>query len=53
MKVLIDECSPRALKNHLINHGYECSTVQEAGSWLSLHLTKYSPEKSSKRGNDR
>ena len=31
MKVLIDECSPRELKNHLINHGHECSTVQEVG----------------------
>jgi predicted nuclease of predicted toxin-antitoxin system len=31
MKVLIDECSPRALKRHLKNHGHECQTVQEAG----------------------
>jgi predicted nuclease of predicted toxin-antitoxin system len=31
MKVLIDECAPRALKKHLINHGHECRTVQEAG----------------------
>jgi hypothetical protein len=31
MKVLIDECSPRALKRHLADHGHECVTVQEAG----------------------
>jgi Domain of unknown function (DUF5615) len=31
MKVLIDECAPRALKKHFINHGHECRTVQEAG----------------------
>ena len=31
MKVLIDECAPRALKKHLITHGHECLTVQEAG----------------------
>jgi predicted nuclease of predicted toxin-antitoxin system len=29
MRVLIDECAPRALKKHL--HGHECRTVQEAG----------------------
>jgi predicted nuclease of predicted toxin-antitoxin system len=31
MKVLIDECSPKALKRHLADHGHECVTVQEAG----------------------
>jgi predicted nuclease of predicted toxin-antitoxin system len=31
MRILIDECAPRALKRHLINHGHECLTVQEAG----------------------
>jgi predicted nuclease of predicted toxin-antitoxin system len=31
MRVLIDECVPRALKNHLTNHGHVCRTVQEAG----------------------
>jgi predicted nuclease of predicted toxin-antitoxin system len=31
MRVLIDECSPRALKRHLADHGHECLTVQEAG----------------------
>lgn len=31
MKVLIDECAPKALKKHLTNHGHECLTVQEAG----------------------
>jgi predicted nuclease of predicted toxin-antitoxin system len=31
MKVLIDECSPKALKRHLADHGHECLTVQEAG----------------------
>jgi predicted nuclease of predicted toxin-antitoxin system len=31
VKVLIDECTPKALKKHLINHGHECLTVQEAG----------------------
>ena len=31
MKVLIDECSPRALKRYLTDHGHECLTVQEAG----------------------
>jgi predicted nuclease of predicted toxin-antitoxin system len=29
MKVLIDECLPRKLKNHL--PGHECQTVPEAG----------------------
>ena len=31
MRILIDECAPRALKKHLMNHGHECRTVQEAG----------------------
>jgi predicted nuclease of predicted toxin-antitoxin system len=31
MKVLIDECAPRALKRYLTEHGHECLTVQEAG----------------------
>ncbi len=31
MKVLIDECAPKALKNFLAKQGHECLTVQEAG----------------------
>lgn len=31
MKVLVDECAPRALKYALAAHGHECLTVQEAG----------------------
>lgn len=31
MKILIDECAPRALKPALAAHGHECLTVQEAG----------------------
>ena len=31
MKVLIDECAPRALKTFLTNQGHESLTVQEAG----------------------
>jgi predicted nuclease of predicted toxin-antitoxin system len=31
MRILIDECAPRALKKHLINQGHECRTLQEAG----------------------
>jgi|SRR5437899_10035040 len=31
MKVLIDECAPKALKAFLIKHGHESLTVQEAG----------------------
>jgi predicted nuclease of predicted toxin-antitoxin system len=31
MKVLIDECAPRALKGFLLKHGHESLTVQEAG----------------------
>jgi predicted nuclease of predicted toxin-antitoxin system len=31
MRILIDECAPRALKKHLIKQGHVCRTVQEAG----------------------
>ncbi len=31
MRILVDECAPRALKKHLLNHGHECCTVQETG----------------------
>ena len=31
MKVLIDECAPKALKTFLIQQGHEPLTVQEAG----------------------
>lgn len=31
MKVLIDECAPRALAKFLSGQGHECQTVQEAG----------------------
>jgi predicted nuclease of predicted toxin-antitoxin system len=31
MKILIDECAPRALKSSLAAYGHECLTVQEAG----------------------
>jgi predicted nuclease of predicted toxin-antitoxin system len=31
MKVLIDECAPKALKGFLTKQGHECLTVQEAG----------------------
>jgi len=31
MKVLVDECAPRALKSFLISQGYDSLTVQEAG----------------------
>jgi predicted nuclease of predicted toxin-antitoxin system len=31
MKVLIDECAPKALKRSLAAHGHESLTVQEAG----------------------
>lgn len=31
MKVLIDECAPKALRTFLIKHGHESLTVQEAG----------------------
>jgi predicted nuclease of predicted toxin-antitoxin system len=31
MRILIDECAPRALKKHLMKQGHACRTVQEAG----------------------
>ena len=31
MKVSIDECAPRALKQSLAAHGHDCFTVQEVG----------------------
>jgi predicted nuclease of predicted toxin-antitoxin system len=31
MRVLIDECAPKALKAALVASGYDCTTVQEAG----------------------
>lgn len=31
MKVLIDECAPKALKQAHAPHGHHCVTVQEAG----------------------
>jgi predicted nuclease of predicted toxin-antitoxin system len=31
MKVLIDECAPRALKHYLAANGHDCLTVQEYG----------------------
>jgi predicted nuclease of predicted toxin-antitoxin system len=31
MRILIDECAPRALKKHLIKQGHACRTVQETG----------------------
>ena len=31
MKILVDECVPKALRRVLANHGHECLTVQEAG----------------------
>jgi predicted nuclease of predicted toxin-antitoxin system len=31
MRILIDECAPKALKRVLADHGHECRTVQEAG----------------------
>jgi predicted nuclease of predicted toxin-antitoxin system len=31
MKVLIDECAPKALKVALAARGFDCTTVQEAG----------------------
>jgi predicted nuclease of predicted toxin-antitoxin system len=31
MRILVDECAPRALKQAFAAHGYECFTVQEAG----------------------
>ena len=35
MKILLDECAPRALKLALIVAGHECTTVQEAG-WSGM-----------------
>ena len=31
MRVLIDECAPKALRHALTPHGHTCRTVQEAG----------------------
>jgi predicted nuclease of predicted toxin-antitoxin system len=31
MKVLIDECAPKALKVALAGSGFDCTTVQESG----------------------
>ena len=31
MRILIDECAPRALSVFLSNHGHECRTVQQVG----------------------
>ncbi len=31
MRVLIDECAPKALKHSLVAEGHACLTVQEAG----------------------
>ena len=31
MRVLIDECAPRALRNALARYGHQCQTVQEQG----------------------
>jgi predicted nuclease of predicted toxin-antitoxin system len=31
MRILIDECAPKALKRVLADAGHECRTVQEAG----------------------
>ena len=31
MRVLLDECAPKALKASLAAHGHECLTVQEVG----------------------
>ena len=31
MRVLLDECAPRALKAVLAAHGHKCMTVQDAG----------------------
>ena len=36
MKVLIDECAPKALKIFLAKHGHDPLTVQEAG-WAGKH----------------
>jgi predicted nuclease of predicted toxin-antitoxin system len=31
MRILVDECAPIALKMALVDGGYDCTTVQEAG----------------------
>lgn len=31
MKILLDECTPKALKRVLADQGHQCATVQEAG----------------------
>ena len=31
MRILVDECSPRALRRYLSDKGHDCRTVQEAG----------------------
>jgi predicted nuclease of predicted toxin-antitoxin system len=31
MRILIDECAPKAMKAGLVAGGYDCTTVQEAG----------------------
>ena len=31
MRVLLDECSPQALKSYLANRGHDCRTAQEMG----------------------
>lgn len=31
MRVLVDECAPKALKQFLAKHGHQCQTVQEVG----------------------
>jgi predicted nuclease of predicted toxin-antitoxin system len=31
MRVLLDECTPKALKKALAAYGHECRTVQESG----------------------
>jgi hypothetical protein len=38
MKVLIDECAPKALKVALAARGFGCTTVQEAGFVFLLAL---------------
>ncbi len=48
MKVLVDECAPRALKDYLAANGHECLTVQESdwsgkqnGELLALAESKF------------
>jgi hypothetical protein len=31
MRVLIDECAPKALKKLFLENGHDCRTVQESG----------------------